>query len=167
MPSEFEEGVMVGLLIGDGHFGGDGRQPHVTLRMHVRHEALLRWIDRNFPGGRVYGPYHHDGRHYLQWMARGAYLRDHLVPFLERCLSPLLDEYSWNRFDKMRRTYVKHLGILPEEAGRASSPAITTRGPGQPTAGAALPGAEVSKRVDEVFERLRKARAGHPWDFQE
>ena len=39
-----DEGIVVGLLIGEGYFGGDGRQPQVTLRMHVRHEALLRWL---------------------------------------------------------------------------------------------------------------------------
>jgi len=38
----FEEGVVVGLLVGEGHFGGDGRKPQVTVRMHVRHEALMR-----------------------------------------------------------------------------------------------------------------------------
>ena len=36
-----DEGIVVGLLVGQGHFGGDGRQPQVTLRMHVRHEALM------------------------------------------------------------------------------------------------------------------------------
>ncbi len=34
-----------GILVGEGHFGGDGRQPQVTLRMHVDHEALFRWLD--------------------------------------------------------------------------------------------------------------------------
>ena len=33
----FETGLLVGLLVGEGHFGGDGRQPHVTLRMHTDH----------------------------------------------------------------------------------------------------------------------------------
>ena len=70
--TDFEKGVMVGLLIGEGHFGGDGRQPQVTLRMHVRHETLFRWIEQTFPGGKLYGPYNHDGRQYLQWMAEGA-----------------------------------------------------------------------------------------------
>lgn len=71
MATQFEIGYLVGLLVGEGHFGGDGRSPQVTLRMHVRHEAIFRWIERTFPGGRLYGPYDHGGRHYLQWMARG------------------------------------------------------------------------------------------------
>ena len=46
---EFDRGLFVGVLIGEGSFGGDGRQPHVTLRMHVRHEALFRWLVARFP----------------------------------------------------------------------------------------------------------------------
>ena len=71
-----DEGIIVGLLIGEGHFGGDGRQPQVTLRMHVRHEALLRWLVERLPRSRLYGPYDHGGRHYFQWMARGEALVD-------------------------------------------------------------------------------------------
>jgi hypothetical protein len=105
MPSELEVGYLVGLLVGEGHFGGDGRQPHVTLRMHVRHEAIFHWLERTFPGGRVYGPYHHDGRHYLQWMARGSFLRDELAPLLDRHLSPSLDRHSFDRFQLMKVNY--------------------------------------------------------------
>ena len=42
--SAFDRGVLVGVLIGEGSFGGDGKQPQITLRMHVRHEALFRWL---------------------------------------------------------------------------------------------------------------------------
>jgi hypothetical protein len=103
-------GLLAGLLIGEGHFGGDGRQPQVTLRMHVRHEAIFRWLERTFPGGKLYGPYHHDGRHYYQWMARGAYLRDYLLPLLERVLGPDIDEHSFRRLCRMREEYASRLG---------------------------------------------------------
>lgn len=109
MATEFEYGMLVGVLVGEGHFGGDGRQPHITLRMHVRHEALFRWLERTFPGGKLYGPYHHDGRHYFQWMARGVYLREHLLPALERYLTPELDEHAYQRFQEMRRRYARRL----------------------------------------------------------
>ena len=33
-----------------GLFGGDGKQPQITLRMHVRHEALFHWLVERFPG---------------------------------------------------------------------------------------------------------------------
>ncbi|MGH9122102.1 MAG: hypothetical protein ACRDYC_09190 [Acidimicrobiales bacterium] len=117
MPNDFEKGFLVGLLVGEGHFGGDGRQPHVTLRMHVRHEAVFNWLQRTFPGGKLYGPYHHWGRHYLQWMARGAYLRDHLLPVLEEGLSPELDAPSFERFVEMRERYRGRLRPPPTEPG--------------------------------------------------
>jgi hypothetical protein len=125
--TEFERGVLAGLLIGEGHFGGDGRQPHVTLRMHVRHEAMFLWIDRTFPGGRLYGPYHHGGRHYYQWMARGTYLRDELVPLLESSLSPELDGHSYERFTEMRRRYASRLRPRPDDQSEDSGSGV---GPG-------------------------------------
>ena len=105
MPTQFDFGFLVGLLVGEGHFGGDGRQPHVTLRMHERHQAIFDWLQRTFPGGRVYGPYHHGGRDYLQWMARGAFLRDELAPVLDQFLSPDLDQHSFDRYQLMKARY--------------------------------------------------------------
>ena len=89
--SDFETGFLLGILVGEGHFGGDGRQPQVTLRMHTDHEALFRWLEATFPAGKLYGPYHHGGRSYYQWMVRGAALRDQLLPLLERHLTAELD----------------------------------------------------------------------------
>jgi len=103
--SDFDIGYLLGLLVGEGHFGGDGRQPHVTLRMHTDHEALFLWIQEKFPGGKLYGPYHHGGRSYYQWMARGAYLRETLLPLLEAHLSPELDQKAYSRFVEMKKRY--------------------------------------------------------------
>ena len=101
----FEEGFLVGILAGEGHFGGDGKQPQVVLRMHTRHESLFRWLERCFPGGRLYGPYTHGGRSYYQWMARGQFLRETLLPILERRLTPELDARAFTRFVAMKSTY--------------------------------------------------------------
>jgi hypothetical protein len=103
--SGFEIGVLVGILVGEGSFGGDGRQPQVTLRMHIRHRTLFTWLTETFPGGRLYGPYHHGGRSYYQWMARGAYLREELVPLLDGFLTPDVDEYAWERYRAMKQRY--------------------------------------------------------------
>lgn len=105
--SPFEIGFLVGILVGEGHFGGDGRQAHVTLRMHVRHEALFLWLGRHFPGGRLYGPYHHGGRSYYQWMARGAFLREALVPLLDRHLTAELDAHAFERYSTMKQRYLQ------------------------------------------------------------
>ena len=89
--SDFDRGVIVGLLIGEGSFGGDGKQPQVTLRMHTRHEAVFRWLLERFPDSRLYGPYHHGGRSYFQWMARGRTLVRDVLPVLEHELHRGLD----------------------------------------------------------------------------
>ena len=102
--SPFEEGLLFGLLVGEGHFGGDGRQPQVTLRMHVRHERMFRWLEKTFPQGRLYGPYRHGGRHYYQWMVRGQFLREGLVPFLAARRAHM-DDHVAQRFDKMCARY--------------------------------------------------------------
>lgn len=101
----FERGVVVGLLIGQGSFGGDGKQPQVTLRMHVRHEALLRWLVERFPHTRLYGPYHHGGRSYYQWMARGIALVEDVLPVLDDELHDQLDTYAAGRLQLMRERY--------------------------------------------------------------
>ena len=111
MPTDFEKGALVGLLIGEGHFGGDGRQPQITLRMHVRHEAMFRWLTRVFPGGKLYGPYDHGGRRYFQWMLRGSYLRDEILPILDGAMSVELDSYSFERYLEMKDRYKSRLGL--------------------------------------------------------
>lgn len=133
----FDEGFLVGLLVGEGHFGGDGRQPQVTLRMHERHEAMFRWIERTYPGGRLYGPYDHGGRRYYQWMARGAFLRDSLFPLLQRRLVPGLDRHAYHRFQEMQRRYARQLGLHHVTSGENENDAGGTGGgeepPGRPT----------------------------------
>jgi hypothetical protein len=107
-PDDVSTAFLLGILAGEGHFGGDGRQPHVTLRMHVRHERIFRWLASIFPGSRVYGPYHHGGRHYLQWMIRGRPLREQLLPLLLPLFAqpfPGLDDHVRSRFTAMFHTY--------------------------------------------------------------
>jgi hypothetical protein len=102
---DFDRGVFVGILVGEGSFGGDGKQPQITLRMHVRHEAMFRWLMSHFPRTRLYGPYGHGGRSYFQWMARGAALVEDVLPVLEHSLSPELDGHAYRRYREMIEHY--------------------------------------------------------------
>lgn len=124
--TDFERGVAVGILIGEGSFGGDGKQPQVTLRMHVRHEALFDWLVARFPRSRLYGPYGHGGRSYYQWMARGPALVDDLLPVLEGALTDQIDGYATERLREMcdryadfiaRRRALTGAQDAPDEAG--------------------------------------------------
>ena len=112
-----EEGIVVGLLVGEGHFGGDGRQPQVTLRMHVRHETLLRWLSDRIPRSRLYGPYHHGGRSYFQWMVRGEALVTDLLPLLEAHITPELDAHAYARVTGMTERYA---GYIARQRARAA-----------------------------------------------
>jgi hypothetical protein len=103
--TDVERGLVVGLLIGEGHFGGDGKYPQITLRMHVRHEAIFHWLQEIFPRARLYGPYNHGGRHYYQWMARGAVLAEDVLPVVEGVLTDELDAHVAGRVRGMRLRY--------------------------------------------------------------
>jgi hypothetical protein len=156
VPTQFESGFLAGLLVGEGHFGGDGRQPQVSLRMHVRHEPIFRWLERTFPGGRVYGPYHHGGRHYLQWMARGRFLRDELAPLLDRFLSPSLDRHSFDRYQLMKARYPQLArDLATHDRSAATAGDGEHRGTPSRSASPAQPAADPAA-FDELFARLRE-----------
>ncbi len=110
-----EIGYLLGVLAGEGHFGGDGKQPQVTLRMHTRHADLFHWLERRMEGSKLYGPYHHSGRSYYQWMARGVFLRQHLAPLIH-ANRDLLDSHVRQRFQTMCTTY--RIELPEEEEGR-------------------------------------------------
>ena len=103
--SDFDHGLFVGLLVGEGSFGGDGKQPQVTLRMHVRHEAIFHWLMERFPETRLYGPYHHGGRSYYQWMARGRALVRDVLPLLDASEIEALDAHAGARLRTMHERY--------------------------------------------------------------
>jgi hypothetical protein len=122
--SDFDRGLLVGLLIGEGSFGGDGKQPQVTLRMHVRHQAIFRWLVDRFPATRLYGPYHHGGRSYYQWMARGRALVRDVLPVLEEAGVEQLDGHAAERLRAMLEQYgpaiERERARLREEANRGA-----------------------------------------------
>jgi hypothetical protein len=113
--SDLDRGIFLGLIIGEGSFGGDGKQPQVTLRMHVRHEQVFRWLTDRFPATRLYGPYHHGGRSYYQWMARGRALVQDVLPLLDPDLVASLDEHAGERLQAMCARYA---GFIERERSR-------------------------------------------------
>ncbi len=120
MLSETERGLIAGILMSEGSFGGDGKQPHIMLRKHVRHESLMRWLVARFPRSRLYGPYHHGGRHYFQWMARGEGLVVELLPILERHVTPDLDGHAHGRLTAMTERYADAIARIRAQAALAA-----------------------------------------------
>lgn len=104
MITEFEEGFLLGILTGEGHFGGDGKQPQITLRMHTRHEKLFHWLVEKFPDSKLYGPYNHSGRSYYQWMARGQVLKNQILPVILKHIQEL-DTHTQERINQMIEKY--------------------------------------------------------------
>ena len=105
-------GFLLGLLVGEGHFGGDGRQPQVTLRMHVRHEETFEWLRRTYPAAPSTARTITAAVPTTSGRLAGRYLREYIVPLVERHRS-LLDAYTAARFDTMCERY----SIAREPAG--------------------------------------------------
>ncbi len=116
--SDFDQGLVAGILMGEGSFGGDGKQPQVTLRLHVRHEALFHWLMERFPRTRLYGPYHHGDRSYYQWMARGTALVEDVLPILEAGITPAVDGYAATRLTEMTERYADYIARARARAER-------------------------------------------------
>jgi hypothetical protein len=113
----FELGVLLGVLIGEGHFGGDRLQPQITVKMHVRHKQLLDWLLDRCPGSRLYGPYEYKNRHFYQLMIRGPALRNRLIPLLDALPWSEIDLHTYERYLAMKRRY----GLLAESAQEESA----------------------------------------------
>lgn len=108
--TDFEAGLIIGTLAAQAHFGGDGRQPQVTLKLHVREEPLFRWLLEKFPAVKLYGPYAYeqkDGskREFFQLMFRGAALREGLVPLLEAHEWGHVCPLTYERYLEMKERY--------------------------------------------------------------
>ena len=114
--TDFERGLVTGILIGEATFGGDGRQPHIILRLHVRHEALFRWLMERFPSTKLYGPYHHGGRSYFQWSARGEALVEDVLPVLAEADVASIDGHAAARLAAMREKYADFIARAEKRA---------------------------------------------------
>ncbi|HWT95280.1 MAG TPA: hypothetical protein VN238_19945 [Solirubrobacteraceae bacterium] len=116
-----DQGIVAGLLLSQGSFGGDGKQPQITLRMHVRHEALFAWLMERFPRTKLYGPYHHGDRSYFQWMVRGQALVEDVLPVLEAVITPELDGPAHERLVEMRTNYAETISRAERRAALAAA----------------------------------------------
>lgn len=97
---EFDIGYIMGLVVGEGSFTADRQQPYLQVKLHVRDPFPLRHLADSL-GGRVYGPYRHQTRHYYTWLLRGQALRSAI---------PIFRDYlpeSWKR-EQFERWLANH-----------------------------------------------------------
>ena len=106
----------MGLVVGEGSFTADRQQPFLQIRMHARDPFPLRYLSDRL-GGRVYGPYHHQDRHYYTWLLRGPELREAIPLFRDH-----LPE-SWKR-EQFERWLDRHRIFFSRER-HDDSPVIT------------------------------------------
>lgn len=112
---DFDFGLLLGLLIAQGHFGGDRKQPQITLKLHSRHLPLLEWALERLPGARLYGPYEYGPRRFYQLMVRGDALRNRLMPLLDAAGWERIDPHSFARFQAMKQRYGLQSGRTDDE----------------------------------------------------
>lgn len=104
---EFDIGYIMGLVVGEGSFTADRQQPFLQVKLHVRDPFPLRYLADRL-GGRVYGPYRHQTRHYYTWLLRGPDLR---------AAVPLFRDYlpeSWRR-EQFERWLQSHAAFFALE----------------------------------------------------
>jgi hypothetical protein len=100
---QFGLGYAMGLIVGEGSFTGDRRQPSLEVKLHRRDLEPLEHLQRML-GGRIFGPYARGARNLYAYMLRGRELREAL---------PVLQEFlpqSWKRvqFDEWQRKYADY-----------------------------------------------------------
>jgi hypothetical protein len=109
-------GYVMGLIVGEGSFTADRRQPALSVKLHARDRLPLESLQKLF-GGRVFGPYDNHGRRYLVWHLRGEPLR-RALPLLERYLPP---SHKREQFLAWR---ARHFGVLQLEPHDFRVPAV-------------------------------------------
>ena len=105
--TDFEKGVIIGVLVGEGHFGGDGKQPHIMIKLHTRREPLLVWLRERIMGSRLYGPYQHGDRNYSMLTIRGKALSSFILELVREKSWASIDPYSFDRLKQMITRYMR------------------------------------------------------------
>ena len=71
-----------GLIVGEGSFIGDSKQPALQVKLDERDPRPLYYLQALF-GGRIYGPYFSRGRRSRLWILRGWELWNALPVLLD------------------------------------------------------------------------------------
>ena len=114
---EFDIGYIMGLVVGQGSFTADRKQPYLQVKLHVRDPFPLRHLADQL-GGRVYGPYRHQTRHYSPWLLRGPALTA-AIPIFRAYLPE-----SWRR-EQFERWLDQHTDFFTDRGDVVPSESIS------------------------------------------
>ena len=108
--NDYELGLFLGLVIGEGSFTGDRKQPELVIRMHTRHEKLLKRVHQWIPDSTLHGPYEHTGkdgtvRRSMAVMIRGKSLKWAEEHILRSHLTKDLCPHVYARYQKIKKDY--------------------------------------------------------------
>jgi hypothetical protein len=78
--NDFEIGYIIGLIVAEGSFTGDKKQPSLQLRTQHTDPEPIRHVWQIL-GGNLFGPYTHGNRTYSFVILRGDDLKDSLELF--------------------------------------------------------------------------------------
>jgi hypothetical protein len=84
--TEFEIGYLMGLVVGEGSFTGDRSQYCLSIKLHESDLQPLLTV-QGLLGGKINGPYEHDGRKFWVYRLRARQIRSHLRLFSKVCLN--------------------------------------------------------------------------------
>jgi hypothetical protein len=93
----------MGLVVGEGSFSADREQPFLQVKFHARDPFPLRQLADSL-GGRVYGPYRHQSRHYYTWLLRGPALQA-AIPLFRTHLPESWKREQFERWLERHRTF--------------------------------------------------------------
>ena len=111
---DFDIGYIMGLIAAGGSFTADRRQPSLQVKLHARDPFPLRHLADSL-GGRVYGPYRHQTRHYYTWLLRGSALKA-AIPLFRAYLPE-----SWKR-EQFQQWLDQHSDFFAPERSAAALP---------------------------------------------
>ena len=107
----------MGLVVGEGSFTNNGKAGVMSLKLHERDPLPFQLLCQVF-GGRVYGPYEHDGRHFYLYCLRGWEL-EAALPLFDRYLP---SSYRREQYEGWRARYYPHLPV--PDTGHVTFPGL-------------------------------------------
>jgi hypothetical protein len=125
--SPFDLGFAIGLIVAQGAFTADRKQPTLSVKLNARDPEPLARLEELL-GGRRYGPYSHGDREYYLWLLRGDDLRA-TIPILERHLPPCAKRRQFDHWLEQHQAYFSARQLYTTRRPRIGQAPTSERAP--------------------------------------